>query len=302
MTIASARAIFKTLCDFCANHTKLVLALTAGSICASGDILSQTFEAYQDVKKARELKIIPYTKDVSIWEQTKHEFRMRFDPVRLSAVAVFGFCVSGPLGSLWYPILDKFMRVKFPHFKEGSFRFVATKVMFEQAIYGPLLTLLFFPTVSLIEGGDSLRTLPQRMKNDFWQTLLVDELAFTLIAPITYKYIPINFQLIWTSTVSVFENMFFSWVQHQGFPTIDLPGFPWGSSESHHKETQCMISASLLQSDPQLSTHGNPNADADIPSLSGLSSLTPENIENAPCHLFRLKDITSPTKVTHASS
>ncbi len=225
------RNIYRKCCNIATKYQRAVTILAAGSICASGDIMAQTFEAYQDVKLARKMKVIPSDQDVSIYEQTKYELKKRFDYQRLAAVATFGFCVSGPFGSVWYPTLDKFMRTKLPHFIPGSGKFVLTKVSLEQLIYGPVLTFLFFPVVSFVEGGDSWKTLRQRMKDDFWRTLLVDELAFTLIAPITYKFIPVHFQLIWTSSASAIENMFFSWVQHQGFPELDLPGLPWGGSD-----------------------------------------------------------------------
>lgn len=77
------------------------------------------------------------------------------------------------MGAHWYPFLDKLMRTRFAHLAEGSFKYVATKVLAEQIVLGPLCTFAFFPCVSIVEGGDSLKSLGDRMKRDYWPTLVV---------------------------------------------------------------------------------------------------------------------------------
>jgi len=57
---------------------------------------------------------------------------------RWAAVSMFGFCVTGPIGSVWYPFLERFVRTRFPHFEPGSWRFIGTKFTMEQV---RLLTL-----------------------------------------------------------------------------------------------------------------------------------------------------------------
>lgn len=267
MASEAFRSFFRSCRELTAKHKVITTALTVAGICATGDTLSQTFETYQDIKQARAQGLIPNSSDISIRSQVFHELKARYDFKRVSAAAAFGFCVSGPIGYLWYPTLDKFVKTKFPHFLPGSAKFVFTKVMLEQLIYGPVLTFLYFPVVSFFEGGDALRTLPERLKNDFWKTLLVDELAFTLIAPITYKFIPVHFQLIWTTSVSSIENMFFSWVQHQGFPALDLPGLPWGATMDNHQEKY--------------------HTDASADKVITIHALKEENNKKAPLHIFK---------------
>lgn len=52
---------------------------------------------------------------------------------------------------------------------------------------------------------------------------------WTFVAPCTFKFIPVNRQLMFNSSVSTIENMVLSFIQHRGFP--DLPFFSSSSKD-----------------------------------------------------------------------
>ena len=121
--------------------------------------------------------------------------------------------------------LDKFMVTRLPHFKRGGFKFVATKVLLEEICLGPLFTGMFFITVGVGEGN-SWKDIFENLRQNYLKTLIVDEIGWCLISPITYSVVPIKWQLVWNSTISAAEAAGFSYVQHNGFPGVPWLGIP----------------------------------------------------------------------------
>jgi len=203
-----------------ARYERVGQALVAGTICAVGDVTCQSFELLVYDR-------VPGNKSNTTRLQEGFDFR------RFTAVSAFGFCISGPFGSFWYPFLDRLMHTRFPHLVPGSWRFVGTKFFFEQALYGPLATALFFPCVSLVEGGESLSSLPTRMKKDYLPALAFDEAMWTFVSPLTFKFLPVNRQLMFNSCVSAVENMGLSFIQHRGFQDLPFTGAERLATHAH---------------------------------------------------------------------
>ena len=57
---------------------------------------------------------------------------------------------AGPVGHLWYQFLDKFARSRL---RVGSPGFIATKVVLDEGVFGPIHVLGFFAYMTLAEGG-----------------------------------------------------------------------------------------------------------------------------------------------------
>ena len=63
------------------------------------------------------------------------------------------FCcpvLAGPVGHVWYQFLDKFTRSRL---RVGSPAFIATKVVLDEGVFGPIHVLGFFAYMTLAEGG-----------------------------------------------------------------------------------------------------------------------------------------------------
>jgi hypothetical protein len=213
-----ASAAWNRVCSFVRKYEKVVQVLAAGTIAGSGDVGCQILEMKWDHAAKR-------LKDPSLPEEppTMIERLKKLDFTRALAVSAFGFFISGPVGAYWYPGIDKFMVTRLPHFKRGSLKFVFTKVVLEEICLGPLFTAAFFVTVGLAEGNTKDEILA-KLKRDYVKTLVVDELGWFIISPITYAFVPIHWQLVWNSCISAVEAAFFSYIQHNGFPAVPILG------------------------------------------------------------------------------
>ena len=65
-------------------------------------------------------------------------------------LAATGIMRAGPVGHGWYVALDKFARARF---RIGSPAFIATKVVLDEGLFGPIHVLGFFAYMTLAEGG-----------------------------------------------------------------------------------------------------------------------------------------------------
>lgn len=57
----------------------------------------------------------------------------------------------GPVGHGWYVVLDRFARSRF---RLGSPGFIATKVVLDEGLFGPIHVLGFFAYMTLAEGSN----------------------------------------------------------------------------------------------------------------------------------------------------
>jgi hypothetical protein len=118
-------------------------------------------------------------------------FRVNF--TRLSAAACTGLLWLAPICMLWFPFLHRFMAKYFSHLIEGSFRYVATKVILESGILAAPVCVGYFAIPAVIEGGDEWFTiLTARLENDFASTLATDVSFWCVVSPINYKFIPVR--------------------------------------------------------------------------------------------------------------
>lgn len=154
------------------------------------------------------------TKSTGAWN-----FLREYDLVRIGAAACFSALISVPTGIWWFPWVDRLVKSRWPKIPEGSFNFVMIKTIAEGVLIGPVYTAGYFVVVSAIKGGNEWLTLGARLKRDFWATLAGDEIWWLFIAPLNYKFIPVNRQVIFAGFGGVSELMAFSWIQHWGLFT-----------------------------------------------------------------------------------
>lgn len=61
-----------------------------------------------------------------------------------------GAARAGPVGHTWYEVLDRVARRRFA---PGSFSFIATKVVGDEVVFGPVHVAGFFAFMTAAEGG-----------------------------------------------------------------------------------------------------------------------------------------------------
>jgi len=203
------------------KYPRLVTAMAASPIAPLGDFICQQLEIWRHSTLPACSSSSPSSfssSSESLWPAAaagdERHFKTQFDWKRFGAAAVFGACVSAPVGVWWFPWVDRVMKVHFPTIMEGSATFVMAKTLAEGVLIGPPFTVSYFCIVSAIQGGEKWETLVPRMKRDIVATNLADQAWWMMVAPVNYKFIPVSSQVFFANMATALELMAFSWIQH----------------------------------------------------------------------------------------
>ncbi len=74
------------------------------------------------------------------------------EPLRCLRLGTYGLLVDGPLGHLWYRVLDKNVCPDNPN----SLKSVLLKTAADQLIWAPIMTCVFFAVLKTLEGHPEL--------------------------------------------------------------------------------------------------------------------------------------------------
>jgi hypothetical protein len=154
-------------------------------------------------------------------KDTIHQI-LTLDLKRTLGSAATGFLWDAPLSMAWFPFLHKFMQTKMSHVVEGSFRYVATKVMMENVFLAAPICLGFFVIPALVERGHLLDSLPSRLQEDFLPSLSTDISFWCMVSPFNYKFVPIRYQATVSCTLGGIEAAGLSHISH-------IENFEWPS-------------------------------------------------------------------------
>lgn len=126
--------------------------------------------------------------------ETPKPATFQLDYKRTIGMGIAGFVWVGPLTMAWFPFLHRLMAKKMPHLIEGSMRYVLTKMVLENICLAGPCCLGFFVIPSKLESEERWNSLPERLKTDYFPTLLTDIVFWTLVSPFNYKFTPVKFQ------------------------------------------------------------------------------------------------------------
>ena len=202
----------------------LVEWLSLGGIVTAADALVQRIEHENMISLSTQtphtthqrLPHDAHPKDNATIRQT--DFNLDFK--RSSAMSITGLLWLGPLAMAWFPFLHRFMARRMSHLVEGSLKYVATKVVLENACLAMPICLGFFVIPAVVEGDVQLEALPQRMEQDFIPTLWTDIAFWTCFAPFNYKYVPLRYQPAVSCILGGVEAAGLSYITH-------IDGFEW---------------------------------------------------------------------------
>lgn len=209
---------------FIHKHPRITTAMVASPIAPLGDFICQQLEIWRHSALPSHSSVSIHTSSAAaLWPAAAagdecQPSTKQFDWQRFGAAAVFGACVSVPVGVWWFPWVDRAMKIHFPSVLEGSVAFVMAKTIAEGILIGPPFTISYFCIVSAIQGGEKWETLVPRMKRDLIATNLADQAWWLLVAPINYKFIPVTSQVFFANLATALELMAFSWIQHNRRP------------------------------------------------------------------------------------
>lgn len=174
------------------RHPIITQGLTSGFLFAIGDLTAQRYEVYLDASKGIDVSDRPYME----WG-------------RLFACTAFGLFIMGPLGHLWYTWLDVFTNKFYPI---RTPRNVLLKVLLDTAIFNPLFLIIFFSSVSLMEGL-TIKDISYKLYRDFVPSYTVDCCIWPFIQVFNFRFVPVKFQLLIVNLGCYFDDIFLSYVQ-----------------------------------------------------------------------------------------
>lgn len=121
---------------------------------------------------------------------------------RAARMASFGFLIHGPTGHYFYSFLDRFIVGKTP-------LKVASKVAFDQIIWAPVFTAIFFAYLGFAEGK-SLDQVTTKIKNDTWTGVKASWKFWPLAHAINFAFVPLSQRLLYINTLQVGYNVILS--------------------------------------------------------------------------------------------
>ncbi|XP_062514979.1 peroxisomal membrane protein 2-like [Corticium candelabrum] len=112
----------------------------------------------------------------------------------VAAFSTFGLVFSGPLFHHFYLQLNK-------AFPPKSQQAVVKKIFVDRVVFGPPFFVLFFYVIALLEGR-GFAAAWQSVKDLLWPALKMSWKVWTVVQAINLKYVPVEYQVLFTSLVS----------------------------------------------------------------------------------------------------
>lgn len=139
-----------------------------------------------------------------------HGFQRR----RCAIISAYGGAFNGIVGHSWYQYLDT--AVRGAGLAPGTARFVATKVLADTVIFGPIHVAAFFTVITLAEGG-TWGDVKAKLERDMLPALAAEVAVWPGIQAVNFWKVPLDYQLLVVNGFTVLDATFISYVQHQDF-------------------------------------------------------------------------------------
>ena len=151
--------------------------------------------------------VLTYKADV-ICQYIESKFHGRnfldnFSNHRATSLSVFRAVLVTPILHYWY----KWLSVKFPG---RSIQTIFFKSLFDRLTIGPAILVAFFAAHTYTNGG-GVQEFKQKMERDFARTNKVNITYWTTLLMFTFKYVPVEFQVLTVNTIG------FGWMIYLSF-------------------------------------------------------------------------------------
>ncbi|KAL1190555.1 Peroxisomal membrane protein PMP22 [Cardamine amara subsp. amara] len=187
-------------------HPVKTQVISSGFLWGFGDVTAQYIT--HSTAKPRLLRLTDTNKDVV---DRDAEFKVNWK--RVAITSMFGFGFVGPVGHFWYEGLDKFMKLKLRYAPKTT-RFVAAKVAMDGLIFGPVDLLVFFTYMGFATGKNTSE-VKEGIKRDFLPALALEGGAWPLLQIANFRYVPVQYQLLYVNIFCLVDSAFLSWVEQQ---------------------------------------------------------------------------------------
>lgn len=134
------------------------------------------------------------------------------DVLRIIRLGCYGLLIDGPVGSLWYDLLEKFVYPEQPTTNTA----VLVKTALDQVVYATIMTAVFFAVIKAAEGHPDL--ILSTLQSKFWPTLAANYMIWPLAHVINFKFVPAEFRILYNNVVCVAWLTYLSLLTHSKMP------------------------------------------------------------------------------------
>uniref|UniRef100_A0A7N0UIB8 Uncharacterized protein n=1 Tax=Kalanchoe fedtschenkoi TaxID=63787 RepID=A0A7N0UIB8_KALFE len=180
-----------------------------------------------------EHKLMISAESLLLLQDDEKEFRINWK--RVATTSLYGFGFVGPVGHFWYIGLDRLIRVQMS-LRPKSLRFVATKVLVDGLVFGPV-DLLFFFTWMGLSAGKSVRQVKEDVKRDFIPAFILEGGVCPAVQVVNFRFVPLRYQLLYVNFFCLLDCSFLSWLEQQEDASWKKWTIPLLKSED--QETEC---------------------------------------------------------------
>ncbi|KAL3138333.1 hypothetical protein ABBQ32_006139 [Trebouxia sp. C0010 RCD-2024] len=131
-----------------------------------------------------------------------------FSVLRCLRLGTYGLTLDGPLGHIWYKILDKTIWPNDPQ----SNKAVLAKTAADQLIWAPVMTCVFFAVLKALEGHPEL--IMQTIQDKLVRTVVANYVLWPAAHFINFKFVPGEHRILYNNCVSVVWTVFLSIISH----------------------------------------------------------------------------------------
>ena len=164
---------------------------TCGTLLGAGDVLCQ----WVTIKQRRQHASASQRSecDGGLWDRG-----------RMARMFWWGALCNGPAGHIWYRGLDHVVRA-------SGVRGVITKVVADQLVFTPPLTLLYFMWQHSLSHMDlTLQPAMQYALENLWPTLQVNFVYWSAVHVITFACVPLSYRVAFVAVKNFFWGAYLS--------------------------------------------------------------------------------------------
>jgi protein Mpv17 len=139
-----------------------------------------------------------------------------FNVLRCLRLGTYGLTLDGPVGHLWYKLLDKTV---YPDEPQAN-KTVLIKTAADQLIWAPVMTCVFFAVLKTLEGHPEL--IMQTIQDKLVRTVVANYVLWPAAHYINFKYVPGEQRILYNNCVSVAWTLYLSALAHTPMLDTDL--------------------------------------------------------------------------------
>lgn len=130
------------------------------------------------------------------------------DVLRAARLGAYGFLIDGPIGSIWYDILEKYV---YPT-EQTSTKAVLAKTALDQVVYATIMTAVYFAIIKTMEGQPDL--IWATLQSKFVPTLAANYVIWPLAHLINFRFVPSDYRILYNNVICVAWLTYLSLLTH----------------------------------------------------------------------------------------